>query len=101
MLFVMKISMPHEPFNLYIKDGSIGEKMQQILGEIKPEAVYFTEMNGKRTAIIIVNMTEASQMPALAEPWFVTFNADVEWHPAMQPEDFGKSNLEAIGKRWA
>ena len=40
-------------------------------------------------------------MPALAEPWFPTFKADVEWHPTMQPEDFGKSHMEAIGKKWA
>lgn len=100
MLFVMKVSMPHEPFNQFVRNGSIGEKMHQILGEIKPEAVYFTEMDGKRTGIIIVNMTEASQMPVLAEPWFITFNADVEWHPTMRPDDFGKADLEAIGKKW-
>ncbi len=100
MKFLMKISMPNELFSKYVKDGSIKGKMEHILGEVKPEAVYFASMHGKRTGILIVNMTEASQMPALAEPWFINFNAEVEFYPTMLPEDLGKADLEALGKKW-
>jgi hypothetical protein len=37
----------------------------------------------------------------LAEPWFLTFNAQVEFRVAMTPEDLARSNLEALGKKWA
>ena len=101
MRFLMKVTMPHEPFNSFVKNGSVGAKMCQIMGELKPEAAYFVEMNGHRTGILIVNMNDASQMPHLAEPWFLLFNADVQIHPVMSPEDLGKAGLEALGKKWS
>jgi len=100
MRFLLKVTVPNEPFNTYVKDGSIDKKMQAILGDTKPEAAYFTEFNGKRTAILIVNMDSLSQIPAIGEPWFLNFNADVEFHPAMSGEDLGKANLSDIGKKW-
>lgn len=100
MRFLMKVSMPHEPFNSLVKNGSAGAKMGQIMGELKPEAIYFVEMNGHRTGIMIVNMNDASQIPFYAEPWFLLFNADVQFHPVMSPEDLGKAGLEELGKKW-
>lgn len=99
MRFLAKVSFPHEPFSTYVKDGSIDGKMMGILDELKPEAAYFTEMNGKRTGIFIVHMDEASQIPMIAEPFFITFGADFEWHPTMLPEDFAKANLRDIGNK--
>ena len=101
MRFLMKVTMPDEPFNNFVKNGSAGEKMQQILTELKPEAAYFIEMNGLRTGILIVNLDNTSDMPAKAEPWFLLFDAQVEFHPAMLPEDLAKSDLAAIGKKWS
>lgn len=100
MRFLMKITVPDEPFNEYVKDGSASEKMGRILGEIKPEAAYFVEMNGHRTGILIINMNNTSEMPALAEPWFILFKADVEFHPAMLPEDLANAHLMELGKKW-
>jgi hypothetical protein len=67
----------------------------------KPEAVYFTEMNGARGAIVIVDMADPSKVPALAEPWFLTFNASVEFRVVMTPDDLKKSGLEDLAKKWA
>jgi len=36
-------------------------------------------------------MQEPSQIPAVAEPWFLAFNAAVEIVPAMKPEDLSKA----------
>ena len=96
----MELKFPIEPFNTYIKDGSIGSRMQKILGDIKPEAAYFSERDGHRGGILVVNLTESSQVPALAEPWFLGFHATVEFRIAMAPEDLGRSGLEALGKKW-
>ena len=101
MKMLLNISMPHEPFNAAVRDGSVGQKLKRILDEIKPEAVYFTEHGGLRGAVMIVEMTDPSQIPALAEPWFLTFSANVEFKPVMSPEDLGRAGLDALGKKWA
>ena len=46
-------------------------------------------------------LAEPSKAPALAEPWFTSFNADVEFHLVMSPDDLGWAGLDAIGKKWA
>jgi hypothetical protein len=75
--------------------------MKKILEDVKPESAYFTERNGHRGGVLIVEVANPSDVPRLAEPWFLTFNAEVEFRVAMTPEDLGRSNLEALGKKWA
>ena len=74
--------------------------MQRILAETKPEAAYFTEYEGRRGAILVVDVADPSKIPRLAEPWFLTFNADVEFHVVMSPEELGRSGVDAMGKKW-
>jgi hypothetical protein len=100
MRMLMRVTMNTEKFNAAVRDGTASAKMQRILGEMKAEAVYFTEFDGKRTGILIVDLKDASQIPAFAEPWFLTFEAGVEFHPAMLPEDLVKSGIEGMGKKW-
>ena len=100
MRFLVKITVPHELFNSAVKNGSIGARTQAILAEIEPEAAYFTEFNGKRTAILVVNFDDVSQLTAIGEPWFLNFKADVEFHPAMTGADLAKGNLEALRQKW-
>jgi hypothetical protein len=93
--------LPHEPFNTAVKNGTVGAKVKRILDELRPEAVYFTEYQGRRGAIMIVNLDDPSKVPAFAEPWFLTFNADCEFHVVMTPEDLGRAGLDALGKKWS
>lgn len=101
MRMLVQVRIPHQEFNAAVKDGSAGEKLKRILDETKPEAVYFTEYNGQRGAIMIVDLATPSAIPGIAEPWFLTFNADVELHAVMTPEDLGQAGLDELGKRWA
>ena len=100
MRVLLHVKLPPEPFNTAVRKGTAGERIQQILAEIKPEAVYFTEYDGRRGAILIVDVADPSKVPSLAEPFFLSFNADVEFHMVMTPEDLGKSGLDSIGKKW-
>jgi len=93
--------IPHEEFNAAVRDGSVGRKMKKILEEIKAEAVYFTEYDGRRGAIMIININDPSEVPKFAEPWFLSFNADVQFHIAMTPEELGRAGLEDLGKKWS
>lgn len=101
MRMLVQVKIPHKEFNAAVKDGSVGGKLKRILEETKPAAVYFTEYNGQRGAILIVDLADPSKVPSIAEPWFLSFNADVEFHIAMTPEDLGQAGLDGLGKRWA
>jgi hypothetical protein len=100
MRMLMTVRLPHETFNAAVREESAGRKTEAILAELKPEAVYFTEMNGKRTVILIVDLESPSKVPALAEPWFLTFNADVEFHVVMSEQALKEGGLDELGKKW-
>jgi hypothetical protein len=74
--------------------------MKKILDDTKPEAAYFSEREGKRGCVLIIDLQGPSDVPRLAEPWFLSFNAEVEFRICMLPEELGKANLEALGKKW-
>ncbi|HET7100603.1 MAG TPA: panthothenate synthetase [Terriglobia bacterium] len=101
MRMLLEVKFPHETFNAAVRDGSLGKKMQRILEEIKPEAVYFTEMDGTRGAILIVDLKDPSKVPSIAEPFFLQFNADCKFRIVMTPDVLAKAGLEALGKKWA
>jgi hypothetical protein len=87
MRCLMKVAIPVETGNAAINDGSLGKTIESILADLKPEAAYFVGDNGKRTGFIVFDLKDASQIPAVAEPWFLAFDAHVELHPAMNLED--------------
>ena len=101
MRFMLNAKIPHATFNAAVKDGTASAKLQKIIAAMKPEAVYFTEQNGIRSAIVIVDLADASKIPSLAEPWFLTFNADVEFRVVMTPDDLAKAGLDKLGKEWS
>ena len=90
MRFLFKISFPVEAGNAAAKKDGF-KAIQNILEQQKPEAAYFVAENGKRTGIMIINMQDASELPAIAEPWFLALNAAIEATPAMIPADLQKA----------
>lgn len=93
MRMLMKVTLPIAEANAAVADGSLGSTLSSILNDLKPEAVYFAEENGARTAFVFVNLADSSQIPAFAEPWFLAFSARVEFHPAMNLEDLKNAML--------
>lgn len=88
MRVMMTVSIPVESGNAAVRDGTLSSKIQKFLEEIKPEAAYFlADDEGRRTGLIFLDMKESSQLPALAEPWFMAFNAKVTVRPVMNPQD--------------
>lgn len=97
MRFLLKVNMPVEAGNAAARAGKLGETVEAILAEQKPEAAYFTDDKGQRTGYLFLEMKDASQIPAIAEPWFLAFNASIEFHPVMTPADLAKAG-PAIAK---
>jgi hypothetical protein len=104
MRMLMKVTIPVESGNSAIRNGTLGKTIQRILDDLKPEAAYFAEDEGKRTGYIFFDMKESSQLPAAAEPWFLAFNATLTVRPAMNVQDLTAAGpgmqraVEAFGK---
>jgi hypothetical protein len=102
MRVMMKVSIPVKSGNLAAQNGTLGSTMQQILADMKPEAAYFAEDEGERTGYIFFDMQDSSQLPALAEPWFLAFDARLTVRPAMTPADLAaaRPGIEAAVKAY-
>jgi hypothetical protein len=102
MRFLIKARFDVEAANALARKGSLGTTIQSIVEDLKPEAAYFVADEGKRTAYLVVDMKDASQLPAIAEPWFLALNASIEAMPAMVAEDLMKAGpaIERAAKKY-
>lgn len=101
MKMLLTVEFPLEPFNTLVRNGSVGQILDRIMEAIKPEAAYFTEQDGSRGGIFLINVQNPSDVPAFAEPFFLNFQASCKFRIVMTPEDLQKAGLDALGKKWA
>lgn len=87
---MMKVGIPVEKGNTAVRDGSLQRLFESLAKKIQPEAVYFTAIDGKRTALFFFEMKDASEIPGIAELAFVGVNATVEFLPVMSPAELQK-----------
>jgi len=97
---LLSVTFPSEPFNTLVKEKKAGQIINRILSELKPETAYFTEENGSRGAVFTINVSEPSQVPFVAEPFFLKFNAECKFRVAMTAEELSKADLDNIGEKW-
>jgi hypothetical protein len=93
---LITFSMNSEKGDQLIKEGRIGETMGSILDELQPEAAYLTDVEGTRGGFLVVNMEDASQIPAVTEPLFLQVGANVHMQPVMTPEDLRGAAGDAL-----
>lgn len=101
MKMLLTVEFPLEPFNSLVRSGKAGETIERILKSIKPETAYFTEQDGKRGGIFVVDVKTPSDVPFFAEPFFLNFQAACKFRILMSPEDLQKAGLDKLGKKWA
>ena len=96
MRILVTFSINPERGDQLIKEGRIGETMGSILDELQPEAAYFTDVDGTRGGFLVVDMEDASQIPAITEPLFLQMGATVHMQPVMTPEDLRGAAGDAL-----
>jgi hypothetical protein len=89
--------MDTEKANEAIRNGTLAKLIQESVEQIKPEAAYFTADNGERTAFLVFDMQESSQMPVISEPFFLNLGAKISYTPIMNLEDVQKG-LSQLGR---
>ena len=101
MKMLLTVEFPIETFNSLVRSGKVGEVIGRILESMKPDTAYFTEQDGKRGGIFVVDVKTPSDVPFFAEPFFLNFQATCKFRILMSPEDLQKAGLEETGKKWS
>jgi len=95
MRMMLKTTVPVEKGNEAFKDGSLGKTIETLMNKLKPEAAYFSPMNGKRCGIMVFDLAEPSQIIEVVEPLFLNLDAEVEITPVMNADDLRKGLTKA------
>jgi hypothetical protein len=102
MRMLLRVSIPVEAGNAAVRAGTLGATIGRLTRELNPEAAYFfADDDGNRSGSIVFDMKETSQIPAIAEPWFLELNAKVSFRPVMSPKDLDAAGpaISAAGQR--
>ena len=92
MRMLLRVSIPVEAGNAMAKAGTLGTTIEKILADLKPEAAYFfADDSGQRSGSMVFDLKDSSDIPTVAEPWFLAFNAQVSLRPVMNPQDLAKA----------
>lgn len=87
MRMLFRATFPAEASNAAIKDGRLEKILQTMVDRLTPEACYFFAECGKRSAFVVFDMKDSSDIPSIAEPFFMELNANVEFAPVMNFDD--------------
>lgn len=87
MRTMVRITLPTEASNAAISNGTLKTLIEQTMAQLKPEAAYFAPYNGMRSAMFVFDLKDASDLPAVSEPWFSAVNASIEMMPCMNLDD--------------
>lgn len=90
MRMMLKAKLDTQMASQRVQDGSLSEVMQRTLEMLKPEAAYFGPEGGVRTAFLIFDLADPSQLPAISEPLYSQLGAKLEMFPVMDQDDLRK-----------
>jgi hypothetical protein len=96
MRVLLTAQMDTDKGNQAIKDKKLPEIMKAALGSLQPEAAYFGAKEGCRTAFIVFDLKDVSDIPKVAEPFFMELGAKIEFIPVMNFDDV-QSGLGKVG----
>jgi hypothetical protein len=92
----MKVKIPTAAGNEAIKSGSLPEIVGKALASLNAEAAYFTAEDGMRTGLIFFDMTDSSDIPSAAEPFFLGLDAQISFEPVMNADEMAAGVAKAM-----
>ena len=96
MRTLVRITPDIDKGNAAILDGTFEHLIAQTVDRLNPETAFFFADHGKRTANFIFDMADSSDIPSVAEPWFLKVGATVEFFPCMNGDDVRIGIAKAI-----
>ena len=107
MRYFVRAAIPTMGGNKVILQGKLGETIDEIMKELKPEVAFFraTETGpaaGMKSMSMIVNLDDASQIRTTVEPLFRPLEAKLEYEAVMSPDDLMKAlpSIEQAVKKY-
>lgn len=97
MRTLLRIHMQGDVANQAIQDRTLPTTLEELLDRVRPEASYFFADHGKRSAFIVFDLEDPSQIPVLSEPLFSRLGAEVEYTPVMNGDDLRKGLAQLAG----
>lgn len=90
MRMMLRIQIPTATGNAAHANGELAKVIAESLERLKPEAAYFFPQDGKRTAMMVIDLEDPSKIPSVSEPLFRKLDAEVTLTPVMTAEDLKK-----------
>ena len=90
MRCLLEVKLDTQTSNQLIRSGRIGELVEQLLGEIKPEAAYFLPAGGRRSMLLVVDLADPSELVTKCDPFWLALGAEVDVTPVATRDDFGR-----------
>jgi len=97
MRMMMKVKMDTEAGSRAIENGEMPKLLGQMMERLQPEAAFFGPEGGVRTAFIVFDMKDPSDLPSISEPLFRMAKAKIEMFPVMDREDLQKGLQQISG----
>ena len=91
MRTMLRWTIPVEKGNQALQDGTIGQVIETLLQDLKPEATYFWPEDGERAGMMVFDMADSSEIVQIAEQLFSNLDAAVHFTPVMNLDDLKKA----------
>ncbi len=98
MRTLMKVTFDVTASNKAILNGGLPNLLKDTMQRLQPEAAYFLPSEGKRSCMMVFDLKDPADIPAIAEPFFLEMNAEVVFSPVMNADDLQKG-LEQMQHR--
>lgn len=90
MRSLLRVTFDVDASNKAVIDGTLANVVNAAIEKLQPEASYFLANDGCRSCFIVFDLKDPSDIPSIAEPFFMNMNAKVDISPVMNAEDLKK-----------
>lgn len=98
MRTMLKVRIPAARGNQTLKDGTLPRTFEAFMKQFNPEAAYFFADDGKRAALFVFDLPDATDIPVMAETFFMALEAETFVTPVMNADDL-RAGVEKVMKQ--